>query len=191
MSAPARSLFTSSVRVASKSAWRKPAQTLFQQCPGCRQISRTAIRRNGPQPIDDPSFKSLLDNPPVLVRVGGNKRHGPGLIILGKSFAQSVIRWAHFNNIYSFNTHHSLRPRHLASPTPDLEIRAHRTLRRPSRPRSPPITGSHRPRIRKRLRLSPCLRHRPLQTRPRNAHWSTYDGRQGWISCSHTIGERG
>lgn len=92
MSAPARSLFSSSLRVASKSAWRKPAQSLFQQCPGCRQISRTAIRRNGPQPIDDPSFKSLLDNPPVLVRVGGNKRHGPGLIVLGKSFAQPVIR---------------------------------------------------------------------------------------------------
>jgi len=35
------------------------------------------------QPGDDPSFTSVLDNPPDLVRTG--KRHGPGLIILGMS----------------------------------------------------------------------------------------------------------
>lgn len=33
-------------------------------------------------PADDPSFTSAIDNPPNLVRAG--KRHGPGLIVLGK-----------------------------------------------------------------------------------------------------------
>lgn len=33
------------------------------------------------QPADDPSFTSILDNPPQLVR-SGRRRHGPGLIIL-------------------------------------------------------------------------------------------------------------
>lgn len=33
------------------------------------------------QPADDPSFTSILDNPPQLVRAGG-RRHGPGLLVL-------------------------------------------------------------------------------------------------------------
>ena len=33
-------------------------------------------------PADDPSFASILDQPPVLVNSSG-KRHGPGLIVLG------------------------------------------------------------------------------------------------------------
>ncbi|KAI1499980.1 SURF1-domain-containing protein [Biscogniauxia marginata] len=35
---------------------------------------------NGSNPADDPTFTSILDNPPELVRAG--RRHGPGLIIL-------------------------------------------------------------------------------------------------------------
>ncbi|KAI0869714.1 SURF1 family-domain-containing protein [Hypoxylon argillaceum] len=33
------------------------------------------------QPADDPTFTSILDNPPELVRAGG-RRHGPGLLVL-------------------------------------------------------------------------------------------------------------
>jgi len=47
--------------------------------PSPRRISQTAHRRR--QLADDPSFRSILDNPPELVRTG--QRHGPGLIILG------------------------------------------------------------------------------------------------------------
>lgn len=43
------------------------------------------------QPGDDPSFTSILDNPPDLVRTG--KRHGPGLIILGTSSTYLTL-WA-------------------------------------------------------------------------------------------------
>ncbi|MCJ1358808.1 MAG: surf-like protein [Icmadophila ericetorum] len=57
---------------------------------GCRRFLFSKVRRwpkniNRPvrflhNPADSPDFKSIVDNPPNLVRSG--KRHGPGLIIL-------------------------------------------------------------------------------------------------------------
>ncbi|KAI0384371.1 SURF1-domain-containing protein [Hypomontagnella monticulosa] len=44
-----------------------------------RPFTHTTHRANRP-PAEDPSFTSVLDNPPELVRTG--RRHGPGLIIL-------------------------------------------------------------------------------------------------------------
>ncbi|KAG6053921.1 hypothetical protein E4U17_001314 [Claviceps sp. LM77 group G4] len=35
-----------------------------------------------PQPADDPNFRSLLDEPPRLIRASNSRRHGPGIIIL-------------------------------------------------------------------------------------------------------------
>ncbi|KAK1768781.1 surf-like protein [Phialemonium atrogriseum] len=45
----------------------------------CRTIT-SSPRRSVKQAADDPSFSSIVDNPPELVRSG--RRHGPGLIIL-------------------------------------------------------------------------------------------------------------
>ena len=39
-------------------------------------------RRSAHAPAEDPLFTSIVDNPPNLVSVG--KRHGPGLIVLGR-----------------------------------------------------------------------------------------------------------
>ncbi|KAI2610436.1 SURF1-domain-containing protein [Hypoxylon sp. NC1633] len=44
-----------------------------------RPFTHTAPRRARP-PAEDPAFRSILDNPPELVRAG--RRHGPGLILL-------------------------------------------------------------------------------------------------------------
>lgn len=46
-----------------------------------RQFTSTC-RRSEKQAADDPNFVSVLDGPPQLVRQ--KRRHGPGLIILGK-----------------------------------------------------------------------------------------------------------
>lgn len=54
-------------------------QFRIRQCYEQRHISRTARRMI--QPADDPSFTSIVDNPPRLVRAG--KGHGLGLVILG------------------------------------------------------------------------------------------------------------
>lgn len=47
-----------------------------------RTITHTLPRHRSPQPADDPSFISIVDNPPIPVRVGSSKRHGPGLLVL-------------------------------------------------------------------------------------------------------------
>lgn len=47
-----------------------------------RQFTSTCRRRSEKQAADDPNFVSVLDGPPQLVRQ--KRRHGPGLIILGK-----------------------------------------------------------------------------------------------------------
>ncbi|KAI1811670.1 SURF1 family protein [Poronia punctata] len=44
------------------------------------QFRRSRARNQERQAADDPTFTSILDNPPELVRSG--RRHGPGLIIL-------------------------------------------------------------------------------------------------------------
>lgn len=50
--------------------------------PTChRDFSKT--HASSRQAADDPNFTSIIDNPPNLIRTG--RRHGPGLIILGKS----------------------------------------------------------------------------------------------------------
>jgi len=46
-----------------------------------RFLSTSSPCRNQQQPVDEPGFTSVLDNPPELVRTG--RRHGWGLIILG------------------------------------------------------------------------------------------------------------
>ncbi|OBT64475.1 hypothetical protein VE03_05336 [Pseudogymnoascus sp. 23342-1-I1] len=72
------STVSQALRVASRAAWRRPQRSLFQRCPECRHISRTAIQRR--QPAEDPNFLSILDNPPNIIRSG--RKHGPGLIVL-------------------------------------------------------------------------------------------------------------
>lgn len=47
---------------------------------GSRSFATTGPRY-ARQAADDPTFTSIVDNPPQLVRVG--RKHGPGLIILG------------------------------------------------------------------------------------------------------------
>ncbi|KAI1192351.1 SURF1 family-domain-containing protein [Nemania serpens] len=47
--------------------------------PPRRPFTRSPKLRSR-QPADDPTFTSIVDNPPELVRVG--RRHGPGLIVL-------------------------------------------------------------------------------------------------------------
>lgn len=76
------STVSQALRIASRATWRRPQPSLFQRCPECRHISRTAIQRR--QPAEDPNFLSILDNPPNIIRSGG-KKHGPGLIVLGRS----------------------------------------------------------------------------------------------------------
>ncbi|KAH8601952.1 COX1 assembly protein-like protein Shy1 [Bisporella sp. PMI_857] len=53
---------------------------IVPKCQVCRHISQTTRRCNR-QPVDDPNWTSIIDNPPDLVRAGG-KKHGPGLIVL-------------------------------------------------------------------------------------------------------------
>lgn len=62
-----------------KSNWKWTKIASARPCLACRYISNTAPRPV--QPADDPSFVSIVDNPPNLIRTG--KRHGLGLIILG------------------------------------------------------------------------------------------------------------
>jgi surfeit locus 1 family protein len=47
-------------------------------------------RQYSSNPADQPGFKSILDQPPVLVRAG-QKKHGPGLLILSSSLASSQL----------------------------------------------------------------------------------------------------
>lgn len=130
---------------------------LVSRCPQCRHISRTTPKARQ-QPGDDPSFLSIVDNPPNIVRAG--KQHGPGLIILGKS--------AHEHLVYgtvelilnsSFDPSNCVRTGDMASPTPRLEVQTNSQIRRPSGPRSPPLTTSHRPRGDKRFRLQEDIRN--------------------------------
>lgn len=61
-----------------------PRCTRFVNAPPRRNFTTSFFRRKKQQPsADDPEFVSILDGPPQLVRVG--KRHGPGLIILGRA----------------------------------------------------------------------------------------------------------
>ncbi len=51
--------------------------------------SSLAQRRLAHNPADDPLFKSVVDDPPNLVRAG--RRHGAGLIILGTPKKQRIL----------------------------------------------------------------------------------------------------
>ena len=53
------------------------------KCPKLN-YERPSRRWFASNPADDPSFVSIVDNSPTLVRTG--RRHGPGLIILGIRF---------------------------------------------------------------------------------------------------------
>lgn len=50
----------------------------FRRSPA-RALQR---RRYARSPADDPNFTSILDQPPQLVR-SGQKKHGPGILVLG------------------------------------------------------------------------------------------------------------
>ena len=39
-------------------------------------------KRYASNPADSPGFRSIVDDPPILVRVGSKRRHGPGIILL-------------------------------------------------------------------------------------------------------------
>ncbi|KAI1392556.1 SURF1-domain-containing protein [Hypoxylon trugodes] len=59
----------------------KPTNTILRQTtPSLRRPFTNTTHRAARPPAEDPSFTSILDNPPELVRTG--RRHGPGLIIL-------------------------------------------------------------------------------------------------------------
>ncbi|KAI9835402.1 MAG: hypothetical protein M1819_002320 [Sarea resinae] len=63
---------------------RSILQTLRRSspCPRCGHSSPSPLqRRFAHTPAEDPTFTSILDNPPQIMRAGG-KKHGPGLIIL-------------------------------------------------------------------------------------------------------------
>lgn len=60
-----------------------------RQCPRCEQPPLLAFRRYAHNPADhDPSFSSIVDNPPIPVRTG--QKHGPGLIVLSESLNKSA-----------------------------------------------------------------------------------------------------
>ncbi|KAK0718847.1 SURF1 family-domain-containing protein [Apiosordaria backusii] len=70
-----------------RSQWPQPSSRISPSSsppPPPRRFTTSPPRRASDprrnQPADDPSFQSIVDNPPELVRTG--KRHGPGLIIL-------------------------------------------------------------------------------------------------------------
>ncbi|KAK0661503.1 Cytochrome oxidase assembly protein shy1 [Lasiodiplodia hormozganensis] len=74
----------SGLRNLSESTLRRP-QWRCPQCAARRRPQQLQQRRfqssqPGPQPGDDPSFTSIVDQPAQLVKTG--RRHGPGLIIL-------------------------------------------------------------------------------------------------------------
>jgi len=69
--------------LSSKFIKKGTASPIASKCPTCRQISQTTIRPSSKQPADSPDFVSLIDNPPILVRAG-KKKHGAGLIVLGR-----------------------------------------------------------------------------------------------------------
>ncbi|OIW31058.1 SURF1-domain-containing protein [Coniochaeta ligniaria NRRL 30616] len=58
-----------------------PKPTTTQQPPLNRRPISSTPRRPVKQAADDPTFTSILDNPPELIRTGG-RRHGYGLIVL-------------------------------------------------------------------------------------------------------------
>lgn len=63
----------------------RPLPAIIQSSVKCRSRSnpfRTPLR-NAHTPANDPSFFSIVDNPPNLVKSG--RKHGPGLIILGNN----------------------------------------------------------------------------------------------------------
>ncbi|RKU45497.1 surf-like protein, variant 2 [Coniochaeta pulveracea] len=64
-----------------RAATRQAPSTLRQQVP-CRAARRfiSDTPRRYKQPVDDPNFTSILDNPPELIRTG--RKHGKGLIVL-------------------------------------------------------------------------------------------------------------
>ena len=100
------------------------------RCPQCRHVSQSS--RRAAQPADDPNFMSIVDNPPTLVRAG--KRHGPGLIVLGRIY---YSQWRRVEEMQPWliivgnspHTHHSFRARNMASPTSGLEIETHSQIR--------------------------------------------------------------
>ncbi|KAG6139521.1 hypothetical protein E4U22_008688 [Claviceps purpurea] len=47
-----------------------------------QQPQQQQKQQSQPQPADDPNFRSLLDEPPRLIRASNSRRHGPGIIIL-------------------------------------------------------------------------------------------------------------
>ncbi|KAI0545864.1 SURF1 family-domain-containing protein [Xylaria curta] len=60
--------------------FRSVSQTQTHPKSPRRFFTQTRTLKDARQPGDDPTFTSILDNPPDLVRTG--RRHGPGLIIL-------------------------------------------------------------------------------------------------------------
>jgi len=79
MHASSRGLCNASRLSLRGSNWKGTKIAFAGPCLACRYLSKTA--RQPVQPADDPSFVSVVDNPPNLIRTG--KRHGIGLIILG------------------------------------------------------------------------------------------------------------
>jgi hypothetical protein len=65
--------------------WPQPNPSTAR-LPPRRPISSTPRRPK--QAADDPGFTSIVDNPPELVRSG--RKHGPGLIILGRYLTKQL-----------------------------------------------------------------------------------------------------
>ncbi len=93
------------------------------QCGGRLPIRQ---RRYAHTPADDPNFQSIVDNPPVLVKIG--QRHGKGLIVL--SIPISIQLLLHHLTAYSFDSDDRFRPGNLAGLQTPMEDRIDSQIRR-------------------------------------------------------------
>ena len=100
-------------------------------------------KRSLKQPADEDTFRSIVDNPPNLVRTG--RRHGRGLIILGRlKMFSGTLYCICLTLISSSNTCHGVRPRDMAGTTTGLEIQTDCEIRRSFGARAFAFTSSYR-----------------------------------------------
>jgi len=74
------SCLSKAIRANNNVAPRTTKRNFFSSRHNYQNKERTQTYRN---PVDDPAFVSLIDQPVQLVRQ--KRRHGPGLIILGRA----------------------------------------------------------------------------------------------------------
>lgn len=103
-------------------------------------------RRWASNPADRADFVSIVDNSPLLVKTG--RRHGPGLIILGKPLQ---LCEASLLTKSSTDTNYCFRSWHMAGKSAGLEDQTHCQIRGPFGARSATFASQGRPRGSQRL----------------------------------------